>query len=56
MSVTLGLMKINSYCYCGATPFTSLIFTMFNGVTSIVSKTFTTLATAHTWFNIMIRR
>ncbi len=54
MSVTLGLMKINSYC--GATPFTSLIFTMFNGATSIVSKTFTTLATGHTWFNIMKRR
>ena len=48
-AVTLGLLGINSYG--GASPFTSLTFTVQNGATSLVSKTFTTLTAAQTYFN-----
>jgi len=48
-AVTLGLLSINSYG--GASPFTSLTFTVQNGATSLLSKTFTTLAAAQTYFN-----
>ena len=48
-AVTLGLLGINSYG--GASPFTSLTFTVQNGATSLLSKTFTSLTAAQTYFN-----
>src|SRR5208337_4235632 len=46
-AVTLGLLGINTY----SSTFTSLTFTVLNGATSLVSKTFTTLASAQTYFD-----